>query len=119
MAALNVTQVNVNTVLPGFLPSGVLAVQHEKVSCWKGRFFSADPFDFLGRRIRLGEQLQACYDDDRDLVDESIVYVAKVVGVRIGSQVDGIQSSFLLRPDGYASEDHVDISNLVVLEVLE
>jgi len=96
-----------------------LTGQREKISCWKYGFFSADPFVFLGRRIRVGEQLQASYDDERDLVDESIVYEAKVVGVHIGSAADGIESSLLLRLDGYEHEDYVDISRLTVLEVLE
>lgn len=119
MAALNGTQASVSAVAQGFVWPGAIPVQLEKISCWKGGSFSADPFVFLGRRIRVGEQLQACYDDERDLVDESIVYEAKVVGVHIGSAADGIESSLLLRPDGYEREDYVDISRLTVLEVLE
>lgn len=119
MAALNGTQAGVSAAVQGFSALGGISVQLEKISCWKGAFFSADPFVLLGHRIRLGEQLQACYDDERGLVDESIVYEARVVGVHIGSAVDGIESSLLLRQDGYTHEDYVDISRLTVLEVLE
>ncbi|ALY40150.1 hypothetical protein V4W63_32865 [Pseudomonas aeruginosa] len=119
MAALNGTQAGVSSVVQGFVLPSATPAQLEKISCWNGGSFSADPFVFLGRRIRVGEQLQACYGDERDLVDESIVYAAKVLGVHIGSAADGIESSLLLRLDGYEYEDYVDISRLTVLEVLE
>lgn len=119
MAALNGTQSNVESVAQAFALPGLNLLQNEKISCWKGAFFSADPSVLLGHRVRLGEQLQACYDDERGLVDESIVYEAKVVGVHIGSAIDGIESSLLLRWDDCKHEDYVDVSKLVVLEVLE
>ncbi len=119
MAALNVTQVQANAGARGFDAFGQKQLQVEKISCWKGRSFTADPFCFLGRRIRVGEQLQACYDDERGLVEESYVYEAKVVAVHIGSAADGIESSLLLRPNDVNHENYVDISRLTVLEVLE
>jgi len=119
MAALHVTQTTQNAQVQGFDALAPKAVQLEKISCWKGAFFSADPSVLLGRRVRLGEQLQACYDDERGLVDESIVYEAKVVGVHIGSAADGIESSLLLRWDDCKHEDYVDISRLTVLDVLQ
>lgn len=119
MAASNSTQTVVNAAAHGFNTLGWFPHQVEKISCWHGGFFSADPFVFLGRRIRVGELLQACYGDDRGLVDESWIYQAKVVGVHIGSPEDGIETSLLLREDGVESEDYVDVSKLTVLAVLE
>lgn len=119
MAALNVTQVHANAGVHTFGALALNQLQIEKISCWKDGFFSADPFCFLGRRIRVGEQFQASYDDERGLVDESYVYEAKVVAVHVGSAVDGIESSLLLRPRGVDHENYVDISRLTVLEVLE
>jgi len=119
MAASNVTQVQRNACVHAFGSFGQNQFQAEKISCWKDGSFSADPFVFLGRRIRVGEQLQACYDDERGLVEESYVYEAKVVAVHIGSAADGIESSLLLRPNDVNHENYVDISRLTVLEVLE
>lgn len=101
------------------VPLAKIRSKLKKISCWKDGSFSADPFVFLGRRIRVGEQLQACYDDERGLVEESYVYEAKVVAVHIGSAADGIESSLLLRPNDVNHENYVDISRLTVLEVLE
>ena len=118
MAALNVTQAGVNAVAQGFVSLGASLVQLVKISCWQGGFFQANPFAFLGKRIRVGEWVQGCYDDDRDFVDESIVYEAKVVAVHVGSVEDGIETSLLLKQDEI-DPDHVDVSRLTVLEVLE
>jgi len=118
MAALNGTQSNVSAVAKGFALPGISPFELEKISCWEGGSFSADPFAFLGLRIRVGQQLQACYDDDRDFVDESIVYEAKVVGVYIGSAENGNETSLLLKQDGY-DPDCVHVSNLIILAVLE
>ncbi|WP_338524589.1 hypothetical protein NUH87_02630 [Pseudomonas batumici] len=119
MDALNSTQTAVNAVAIGFGGLASLSFQLEKISCWNGSFLQVDPLVLLGKRIRVGEHLQACYDDGRDLVNESFVYGAKVVAVHVGSVADGIESCLLLRPDGYEHEEYVDISRLTVLGVLE
>ncbi|MNZ95613.1 hypothetical protein D3C78_1147730 [compost metagenome] len=119
MAALNATKSYIDGNSQTWGVGTVPILELEKISCWKDGPFFADPFVFLGRRIRVGELLQACYDDERGLLDESYVYDAKVVGVHIGSAADGIESSLLLRPDGYEHEDYVDISKLTVLKVFE
>ncbi|HBO7119166.1 TPA: hypothetical protein L4871_006615 [Pseudomonas aeruginosa] len=46
------------------------------------------------------------------------MYEAKVIAVQVGSVADGVETSLLLKQDGYSS-DFVDISRLTVLEVLQ
>lgn len=118
MAALNVTQAGVTAAAQVFVSVVEIPSELEKISCWFGGRSLANPFDFFGKRIRVGEQLQAHYGDDRGFVDESVVYEAKVVAVHVGSAADGVETSLLLKQDGY-SPDFVEVSRLTVLEVLQ
>ncbi len=118
MAALNVTQTGMTAGAQRFLSVVEIPAELEKISCWFGDFSQANPFDFFGKRIRVGEQVQSHYGDDRGFVDESIVYEAKVIAVQVGSVADGVETGLLLKQDGYSS-DFVDISRLTVLEVLQ
>ncbi|EIU3495207.1 hypothetical protein IPC367_29275 [Pseudomonas aeruginosa] len=118
MAALNVTQTGMTAGAQRFLSVVEIPAELEKISCWFGGCSQANPFDFFGKRIRVGEQVQSHYGDDRGFVDESIVYEAKVIAVQVGSVADGVETSLLLKQDGYSS-DFVEVSRLTVLEVLQ
>ncbi|KSM17188.1 hypothetical protein ACEP1N_32935 [Pseudomonas aeruginosa] len=118
MAALNVTQPGMTTGVQLLGSASQSLLQLEKISCWRGRFFQVDPLFLFGKRIRAGVLVESCYDDDRDIVDESIVIEAKVIAVQIGSASDGIETSLLLKEDLYEPE-FVDVGCLTVLEVLE
>lgn len=117
MAAFNSTQTNINTAGRAFDVRLQLPFQIEKISCCLDGMASIEPLSLVGKRVRVGELLQADYDDDRGPVDESFVYEAKVLAVHIGSADDGIETSLLLKQDGF-EPDYVDISRLTLLKVL-
>jgi hypothetical protein len=117
MAVSNFTQTSMNTVGSAFVAYSQPPFQIEKISCWLDGFSTAEPLSLLGKRVRLGELLQADYDDDRGPVEESFVYEAKVLAVHVGSADDGIETSLLLKEDGF-EPDYVDIGRLTLLKVL-
>jgi len=118
MAALNVTQADATAAAQRFVSVVEIPCELEKISCWMGAGSLANPFDFFGKRIRVGERVEGYYGDDRGFVPESVVYEAKVVGVHVGSAQDGIETSFLLKQDGF-DPDYVEVSRLTVLGIVQ
>ncbi len=57
MAALNVTQTGMTAGAQRFLSVVEIPAELEKISCWFGGCSQANPFDFFGKRIRVGEQV--------------------------------------------------------------
>ncbi|EMG0088291.1 hypothetical protein V4422_006752, partial [Pseudomonas aeruginosa] len=54
MAALNVTQTGMTAGAQRFLSVVEIPAELEKISCWFGGCSQANPFDFFGKRIRVG-----------------------------------------------------------------
>ncbi|WP_255342212.1 hypothetical protein [Pseudomonas aeruginosa] len=62
MAALNVTQTGMTAGAQRFLSVVEIPAELEKISCWFGGCSQANPFDFFGKRIRVGEQVTRMHD---------------------------------------------------------
>lgn len=119
MDALNVTQIGAGSACRVFFGTADSSVELEKISCWFGRFSTANPFEFFGKRVLLAEQTSFHYADDRGFVERPVVYSAKVLAVHVGSLEDGIETSLLLKRDGSDDADYAPVSRLMVLQVLE
>lgn len=118
MAALNVTQTGMTAGGQCFVSVVEIPTELEKISCWFGGCSQANPFDFFGKRIRVGERLEGYYGDGCGFFPGSAIYDAKVIGVHVGSAQDDIETSLLLKRDGCVA-DFVEVSRLTVLEVLQ
>lgn len=117
MDVLNVTQVSAVSACKLFLGDTQTSVEIEKISCWLGGLSSANPFEFIGKRVFLGDRGDALVSDPR-MVGWVDFYSAKVLAVHVGSFSDGIETSLLLRNDRGGSDDYVPVSRLTVLGVL-